>query len=175
MTKFIAVLALICSSQAFAQTKEKVVDPHPVVDKDTLDAKLMDRDRIIIIDVGAEWCHWCKKLEADSLPEAEKAYGDQLRIYHIIDNSYEDTTPTQKWVESRHVTYSLPGVTLVRNGRVLSRFHGYQPADKFLGWIRDGLNGKGKFHTKKEDGVEETEATKLILTKKQIATLEKSN
>ncbi|MBS1960222.1 MAG: hypothetical protein JST80_12165 [Bdellovibrionales bacterium] len=167
MKIIIALLFAVTSTVSFAQEKAK--DPHPFVTEKTLDEKLTDKDRIIIVDVGAEWCGWCKKLEAESLPVAEKQYGDQLRIYHIDDTE----GGARGWVQAHHVTYSLPGITLVRNGRVLSRSHGYREPEAFLNWIRDGLNGKGEFHTKEKNGEDDTEETKMILSKEQIEKLEK--
>ena len=154
--KLITLLAITSSLNLNASH----ADEHVYLTDANFTEKMKDKDRIILVEVTASWCGWCKELQRNTFPEVIKTYGDQVRIYFV-----DADKQGRQWVAKKHLTYSLPGITLIRTGKVLARQHGYSEWARFSTWMTNGLNNVGEYEPN------EQESTKSVLSAEEIAEL----
>jgi thioredoxin-like negative regulator of GroEL len=88
-------------------------------------------NRPILIDVGAEWCTWCKKLDATSFRDAEviKRVTASFVAFRL------DADKQEQLIQKFEVS-SFPTLLVVNaDGRVLGRRNGYVAAPELRSWL----------------------------------------
>jgi thiol:disulfide interchange protein len=89
----------------------------------------------MVVDVGADWCGWCKKLAAESFPDpAVQALKDQFVWVRV------DADKDQATAEKYRIT-GLPTVLVVdASGKEISRLEGYKPGPDLAAFLKQALN-----------------------------------
>lgn len=88
--------------------------------------------RPVFVYFGAEWCHWCKKMKADTLstPEVKDKLGKEYVVCYI--DTDKDKATARKYKVSGIPAY----VVIASDETVITRASGYKTKDEFLGWLR---------------------------------------
>lgn len=88
--------------------------------------------RPVFVYFGAEWCHWCKKMKADTLstPEVKDKLGKEYVVCYI--DTDKDKATARKYKVSGIPAY----VVIASDETVITRTSGYKTKDEFLGWLR---------------------------------------
>lgn len=104
---------------------------------DSVDAALaeaQEKDRLILVDLYADWCGWCKKLEEEvfSTPSFQEFAEEFVLLRVDTEDGAEGTLLQQKYQ-----AYSLPTILIldpkqVRVGEVL----GFAPTERFVASLR---------------------------------------
>ena len=104
---------------------------------DSVDAALTEareKDRLILVDLYADWCGWCKKLEEEVFSTASfQAFAEEFVLLRVDTEDGGEGTLLQQKYEA----YSLPTILIldskqVRVGEVL----GFAPTEPFVASLR---------------------------------------
>ena len=93
-------------------------------------AEATQRGSLIVVDVYADWCGWCKKMEADTLAHPEVQVG--LKDFTLLKLNADE----QREVVQRYPVRGLP-TTLVLNskGELVATRSGYMPVMDYLRFL----------------------------------------
>lgn len=93
-------------------------------------AEAQQRNTLIVVDCYADWCHWCKQLDADTL--SNPTVQTRLRDFTLA----RINTDQQPAVAQRYGVSGLP-TTLVLNaqGTVVLNHSGYMSPDEYLNML----------------------------------------
>jgi thiol:disulfide interchange protein len=88
----------------------------------------------LVVDFGAEWCSWCKKLEKETFPAPEvQALKDKF-VWARIDTDVAPEPARQYKVEG------LPTILVLdSNGKELARNAGFLPPEKMVAFLNEAL------------------------------------
>ena len=90
----------------------------PVAQTD-FESKVLNADKPVLVEFGAEWCGPCRLLEP-VLEELAAEYGDRVDFYTVdVDQSPHLAT--------QHAVMGVPTVMLFREGKLLERMTGFRP------------------------------------------------
>jgi len=96
-------------------------------------ARAESSNRLILVDLYADWCHWCKRLESDvfSTPEFQR-YAQKFVLLRVDTEDGGEGTRLQE----RFSAFSLP-TTLILDHRLVSfgEVQGYAPTSQYIGVI----------------------------------------
>ncbi|MGJ8638959.1 MAG: thioredoxin [Opitutaceae bacterium] len=92
------------------------------------DALINQTDTIVAVDFWAPWCGPCQAF-GPILDEAEKAIGEDAQIVKVNVDVLPDVA------KAYNIT-SIPAVLYFRNGTVVDRATGIEPADTIVSRIR---------------------------------------
>lgn len=96
--------------------------------------------KLVFVDLYADWCTWCTKMDEDVFVDSrvQRALLDFIAIKVDTDKS------GGRAVADRYRVNGLPAFLLVdADGRVVGRFDGYLPVDAFLRRLRAASGGRG--------------------------------
>jgi thiol:disulfide interchange protein len=96
--------------------------------------------KLVFVDLYADWCTWCTKMDEDVFVDSrvQKALLDFIPIKVDTDKS------GGRAVADRYRVNGLPAYLLVdADGRVVGRFDGYLPVDAFLVRLRAASGSRG--------------------------------
>ena len=87
------------------------------------------RSRPIVVEVGAEWCGWCRKLEGEiAKPQVQAKLATWTRVRLDADKDGE--------VVRTLAVGPIPALRVLSpTGRVVASHDGYLPADELLAWL----------------------------------------
>ncbi len=90
-------------------------------------------NRLILVDLYADWCHWCKRLESDVFSSAEfQGYGEKFILLRVDTEDGAEGAELQE----RFSAYSLPTILILDHRLVeFGRVEGYSPTAQFIGTI----------------------------------------
>lgn len=92
-------------------------------------AKARLEKKLVFVDLSADWCSWCGKMDADVFPDARvrRALLDFVAIKVDTDRG------GGRAVANRYRVDGLPAYLVVNgDGALIGRFDGYLPAEAFL-------------------------------------------
>ncbi|MCC6739251.1 MAG: thioredoxin fold domain-containing protein [Planctomycetia bacterium] len=95
--------------------------------------------KLVQVDWTADWCGWCKKLEAETYSDADvKKYLDETFVNLRMDKDKNEELATKMNVEGIPALLFLDG-----DGRVVGRIVGFLPAAPYLKAVKEiQANGK---------------------------------
>ncbi|MEM7586571.1 MAG: thioredoxin family protein [Acidobacteriota bacterium] len=105
--------------------------------EDAIDAA-KDEERIIVVDLYADWCGWCKVLEDKvfTSPDFRDFTRDMVLLRVDTEDGGEGTE-----LQSRYRAFSLPTTLILDSNLVkIGEIKGYAPTDSFLAQMRGHLS-----------------------------------
>ena len=93
--------------------------------------KSKESNKQILIMFKAEWCHWCKKMEADSLTDSKVKTEMMNYVYLEVDTDRDNAT-TRKFGVSGLPSYVISNA----NGDKIKSDNGYRNAKQFAQWLK---------------------------------------
>jgi thioredoxin-related protein len=92
--------------------------------------KAKDANRLIFVDMFADWCGWCHKMEREVFPSAafQNATDDMVLLRLNTEDGGEGSRLAQKLQVTSLPTFLL----LTSDGMVAGVIRGYAPADEFV-------------------------------------------
>jgi len=129
MKRSILIVAVVClaSLQATAATWHSTLD--------AAEAEAKKTNRMILVDMYADWCGWCKRFEREVYPsERFQAVSKNLVLLKLdTEDGKEGTKLARRW----NVT-SLPTFVMLTPDLVLAGYlKGYSPPDEFVRRIEE--------------------------------------
>jgi thioredoxin-related protein len=121
------IILMLVPVQAFAATWHKTLDEAAAEAKRT--------NKMILVDMYADWCGWCKRFEREVYPSEQfQAIAKNLVLLKLdTEDGKEGTELAQRW----NVT-SLPTFVMLTPELVLAGYlRGYAPPDQFVQRIAD--------------------------------------
>ena len=87
-------------------------------------------DRLLLVDLSAEWCGWCRVLEREVFPDP--AFVAATRDFVLLRVDVEDGDEGSR-LAARHGVDSLPRLLVLEpSGARAGEVNGYAPVDQFL-------------------------------------------
>jgi thioredoxin-related protein len=122
-----AVLALALAPQTFAATWLKTVAEAQKVAK--------EKNRLILVDMFAEWCGWCHRFEREVFPSEvfQKATSDIVLLRLDTEDGKEGTQLARKYGITSLPTFVLLTSDLTMAGQI----RGYAPPAKFVEMLKE--------------------------------------
>ncbi len=117
-----------------ASTKPKTQNAIAWVEYETGMAQAAKKKKPMLIDFTAEWCGWCKKLEAEVFPKREMiALSKQFVCIRIDGDQRAD-------LKAKYAVDGYPtAVILEHDGQELMRIGGYKPAEDYIADVKAAL------------------------------------
>jgi thiol:disulfide interchange protein len=85
--------------------------------------------KLVFVDLSADWCHWCTKMDEDVFPDERV----KTALTEFIAIKVDTDKRGGRSVASRYRVNGLPAYLLLDgDGQVVGRFDGYLPVDAFL-------------------------------------------
>jgi len=113
--------------------------PFSALSFDEALAKARAEKKLVFVDVAADWCGWCTRMDEDvfSNPRVQSALLEYVPIKLDADRG-------GRKVAVRYSVTGLPAFLVVNgDGEVVGRFDGYMSADAFLERLRRSSRGRG--------------------------------
>lgn len=104
-------------------------------------AQARDSGKLVLVDLYADWCGWCKVMDKEvfSTPEFETFAADFVLLRVDVEDGADGAE-----IQRRYGAGSLPTLLLLDGKRALvGQVQGYYPTAKLLGRIRMELNKHG--------------------------------
>jgi thioredoxin-related protein len=92
--------------------------------------KAKDANQLIFVDMFADWCGWCHKMEQEVFPSAafQNATDDMILLRLNTEDGGEGSRLAQRLQVTQLPTFLL----LTSDGMVAGVIHGFAPADEFV-------------------------------------------
>ena len=137
-TLVLAAAAMLLSQQVFAGTWLKSLT---VAQK-----KAKEANQLIFVDLFAEWCGWCHKMEREVFPSEafQKATDNKVLLRLNTEDSGEGTKLAQQFSVTTLPTFLL----LTPEGTIAGVLHGYLPTNDFVKYLNE-TEGKYKEFVKR--------------------------
>jgi thiol:disulfide interchange protein len=85
--------------------------------------------KLVFVNLSADWCHWCTKMEEDVFPDERV----KAALLGFVPIKVDTEKGGGRSVANRYRVEGLPTyLVLDGEGRVVGRFDGYLPVDAFL-------------------------------------------
>lgn len=90
-------------------------------------------NRLILVDLYADWCHWCKRLESDVFSSEEfQHYGNKFVLLRVDTEDGAEGADLQE----KFSAYNLPTILIVDHRLVeFGRVEGFLPTGQFIGVV----------------------------------------
>ncbi len=102
--------------------------------------------RPVLVDFGAEWCGWCKKLDRETFSDA--------RVISLVREFFEAVkvdTDDRKDLATKYKVRGLPTILVLSpEGKVLQDMSGFRPPETFLEEIRKSASAAGSLEKLRE-------------------------
>jgi thiol:disulfide interchange protein len=92
-------------------------------------------NRLVLVDVYTDWCHWCKVLDRDVYSDPQVASYLNNNFICVKVNGDDPTLGT--WVKTKYDVSGFPAVLVLKNKEtVVGRIGGFEPKEQFLDHIK---------------------------------------
>ena len=100
---------------------------------DEAKAEAESSNRLILVDLYADWCHWCKRLESDVFSTEEfQLYSKKFVLLRVDTEDGAEGADLQE----KFSAYNLPTILIVDHRLVeFGRVEGYAPTGQFIGIV----------------------------------------
>ncbi|MCH9650365.1 MAG: thioredoxin family protein [Deltaproteobacteria bacterium] len=97
----------------------------------------LEEDKFLLVDLYADWCGWCRRLEQDVFADPQfKAYGD---LFAKLKVDVEDGGEGSR-LQSRYGASSLPTTLILSPNMVLvEAIRGYAPRETFMSHMKRSI------------------------------------
>jgi len=108
--------------------------------------KAKDANQLIFVDLFADWCGWCHKMEQEVFPSEvfQKATDNKVLLRLNTEDAGEGTKLAQQFSVTTLPTFLL----LTPEGTIAGMLHGYLPANDFVKYLNE-TEGKYKEFVKR--------------------------
>ncbi len=89
--------------------------------------KVLRSDKLVIVDLWADWCHPCKLIEP-FIKEAAGRHPDKVKLYRLNVDDFPE-------IPSRYKVISIPTVLFFKGGKEIHRIVGSAPKREFIKWV----------------------------------------
>ena len=96
----------------------------PEVNGETFDQEVIQADKPVLVDFGAEWCGPCKMLDP-LVEELADEWGEAVKVVKVDVDQNPDIT-------IKYQVMGVPTLMLFKNGQIMERMTGYQPKNRLL-------------------------------------------
>ena len=107
---------------------------------DSLDEALQlaeAKDQLILVDLYADWCGWCKRLEKDVF--STPTFQDYANNFVLLRVDTEDGAEGTR-LQARYEAFSLPTMLVLDHRKVrVGQIAGYSPVDGYIGHIEQAI------------------------------------
>ncbi|MFN2239218.1 MAG: thioredoxin family protein [Thermoanaerobaculia bacterium] len=160
-TRSILVLAiLLVASQASAATTWK---------KSPADALKVAKaeNKLIFVDLFADWCGWCHRFEADIVPTEvfQKATANMVMLRVDTEDRGEGTQLAKRYGVSRLPTFLI----LTPEGTIAALIQGYAPAEQFVARMNSEVSRHENFQRSLKAGGKQSPQASLDLARELLA------
>lgn len=104
-----------------------------------LDSKNFDKitksEKVVLVDLWAEWCGYCKIMEP-IVEEIATKYQDKIKVYRLKDENVE--------IASRFGFSGLPAFIIFSKGQPVSSLLGATTRMRFDSWVEECLERNAK-------------------------------
>ena len=156
-TLLLAAAALLFTQQAFAGPWLKSLAEAK--------KKAKASNELIFVDLFADWCGWCHKMEQEVFPSEafQKVTDDKILLRLNTEDGGEGTKLAQEFGITSLPTFLL----LTPQGTIAGTLRGYFPANEFVKALADTENGYKTFrkHVAQESAMKSDYATRLDLAR----------
>lgn len=136
-TRLLAAAAILLTPAASASAGEWLSDP------DTAFRAASQRDVPVLVDLYAEWCGWCKKLEREvfSTPEFQRFADDYVLLRVDVEDGAEGSA-----LQGRYGAFELPTLlVLTARNSLIGGVAGFHPTAELMARIRRGREDYAAF------------------------------
>lgn len=85
--------------------------------------------KLVFVDLSADWCHWCTKMDEDVFPDGRV----KAALEEFVAIKVDTDTRGGRSVANRYQVSGLPAfLVLDADGQVVRHFDGYLPVEAFL-------------------------------------------
>jgi len=101
----------------------------------TAQKKAKERNALIFVELFADWCGWCHKMEQDVFPSEafQKATANKVLLRLNTEDNGEGTQLSQRF----SITSLPTTILLTPNGTVAGMIRGYAPASEYVRSVND--------------------------------------
>jgi len=140
-TVLLAAVALLLGQQAFAGPWIKSLT--------TAQKQAKDSQKLIFVDLYADWCGWCKRMEQEVfLSQAFQNATDSMVLLRL---NTEDAAEGTKLAHDFGISTLPTFLLLAPDGIIAGVIHGYAPSDEFVKALKEQQTSYAAF-TKKLSG-----------------------
>ena len=124
------ILRLLCFAALLAVGTNARGSSGWILQAEQAKAEAEASNRLILVDLYADWCHWCKRLEEDVFSSEEfQRYGEKFVLLRVDTEDGAEGTALQE----RFSAFSLPTILIMDHRKVeYGRVEGYAPTDRFI-------------------------------------------
>jgi thioredoxin-related protein len=126
-TVLLAAVALLLGQQAFAGPWIKSLA--------TAQKQAKDNQRLIFVDLYADWCGWCKRMEQEVFPS--QAFQNATDNMVLLRLNTEDAGEGTKLSRELGVNTLPTFLILAPDGILAGVIHGYAPSDEFVRALKE--------------------------------------
>jgi thioredoxin-related protein len=127
------ILLLLCCAALATATTGAQASVSWITSVDEATARAESSNRLILVDLYADWCQWCKRLESDVFSSAEfQRYADKFVLLRVDTEDSGEGSDLQEHFSA----YSLPTILILDHRLVeFGRVEGYAPTAQFIGVV----------------------------------------
>jgi len=140
-TVLLAAVALLLGQQAFAGLWIKSLT--------TAQKQAKDSQKLIFVDLYADWCGWCKRMEQEVFPS--QAFQNATDSMVLLRLNTEDAAEGTKLAHDFGISTLPTFLLLAPDGIIAGVIHGYAPSDEFVKALKEQQTSYAAF-TKKLSG-----------------------
>jgi thioredoxin 1 len=92
-------------------------------------------NKLILVDVYTDWCHWCKELDKQVYSDPQVASYLNSNFVCVKVNADDPTLGT--WVKAKYDVSGFPAIIMLKDKEtVVGRIGGFMPKEQFVGQVR---------------------------------------
>ena len=91
------------------------------------DEKVIKSDKLVLIDLWADWCHPCKLIEPFVF-EAAQRHPEKVKVYRLNVDDFPE-------IPSRYKVISIPTILFFKNGKEVHRIVGSASKKEYIKWV----------------------------------------
>ena len=140
-TVLLAAVALLLGQQAFAGPWNKTWT--------TAQKQAKDSQKLVFVDLYADWCGWCKRMEQEVFPS--QAFQNATDSMVLLRLNTEDGADGTKFARDFGISTLPTFLLMAPDGIIAGVIHGYAPSDEFVKALKEQQTQYAAFTKKLAD------------------------